>query len=197
MYEWSEPIVETAENKGIKVDHITDQKVVKAEIVSRIKKLNPNFIILNGHGNSKTFFGYEDQFAIEIKDAHLFKDKVVFCRACNCLKKLGKETVDKHGCKSFIGYEFEFVNVRQTNIELNPKEDKISKPIWETSNVVPICLIKGSTVVEAIEASHKRATSEILRLLTHSKELGAIDVLRAIIVNDDGLNYCGDGSATI
>ncbi len=197
MYEWSEPIIETAESKGIKVDHIIGQKVVKKEILSRIKKLNPDFVILNGHLNSKTFFCYEDQPVIEMNDTHLFTDKIVFCRACNCLKELGKKSVDKDKCKSFIGYEFEFVNVRQTNIELNPKEDKISKPIWEISNTVPISMIKGSTVVEAIEASHRRATTEILRILSRPKELGFIEVLKAIIVNDESLNYYGDGDVCI
>ncbi len=51
MYEWSEPFIKIAENKGIKIDCVDEKKVIKKEVFSRIKKLNPNFIFLNGHGN--------------------------------------------------------------------------------------------------------------------------------------------------
>ncbi len=196
MYEWSVPVVKVAESKGIKIDLVDGPKVLKEEIVSRIEKLKPNFIFLNGHGDNKTFYGYENTPVIEIDDVDMFKDKIVFSRACNCVERLGKEAVKKHDCTSFIGYEFEFVNVRQTDIELKPREDEISRPIWEASNAVPISLIKESTVDEAIKSSHKKATKEISRLL-FSKELGSIAVLRAMIVNDEGLKYYGDGSAKI
>lgn len=196
MYEWSIPVIEAAENRRIKVDRVDGPKVVKKEIVSRVEKLNPSFIFLNGHGDSETFYGCDNEVAIGIDDANIFKDKIVFSRACNCAKKLGKEAVENCGCTCFIGYEFEFINVRQTNVELKPREDEVSKPIWEASNTVPISLIKRSTVDESLEASHKKATKEISRLV-FSKEPGSIDVLKAIIVNDVGLKYHGDGSAKI
>lgn len=196
MYEWSIPIIELAQSKGIDVDCVDGSNVMKSEIVSRVKKLNHTFIFLNGHGDSKTFFGYENRVALGIADAKIFKNKIVFSRACDCVKKLGKEAVEKHACTSFIGYEYEFVNVRQTNVELNPREDEISRPIWEASNAVPVSLIKGATVSESVEASHKRATKKISELL-FSKELGAIDVLKAVIANDESLKYHGNGSAKI
>jgi len=194
MYEWSVPVMNAAEKRGIKVDRVDGQRVIKKEIVSRIEKLKPGFIFLNGHGDSKTFYGYDNEVAIGITDANIFKNKIVFTRVCNCVKKLGKKAVEKHSCTSFIGYEFEFVNVRQTNVELKLREDEISRPIWEVSNTVPISLIKGTTVTEAVESSHKKATKEISRLL-FSKELGSISVLKAILTNDEGLKYHGDGSA--
>lgn len=196
MYEWSVPVKEAAESKGIQVDCVDGPNVVKSEIVSRVRKLNHNFIFLNGHGDSKTFYGYDNEAAIKISDAGIFKNKIVFCRSCNCLKELGKESVDKHDCTSFIGYEHEFVNVRKTDVELRPREDDVSRPIWEVSNSIPKSLIKGATVSEAVEASHRKATREIARLL-FSKELGAIDALKAIITNDDGLKYHGYNSARI
>ena len=181
---------------GVKVDFVDGPKVSKKEIVSRIEKLNPSFIFLNGHGDSKIFYGYDGKEAIGICDADMFKDKIVFARACNCIEKLGREAVKKHSCTSFIGYEFEFVNVRQTDVELKPREDEISRPIWEVSNTVPIKLMKISTADEAIETSHKKTTKEISKLL-FSKELGATSVLKAMIINDEGLKYYGDGSAKI
>ncbi|MBI4918574.1 hypothetical protein HY837_01480 [archaeon] len=196
MFEWSIPVANLAEKKGIKVDFVDGKEVVKSEIISRIEKLDPKFIFLNGHGDDATFYGHENKIAIEISDVGLFDNKVVFTRACNCAKKLGKEAADNHNCKSFIGYENEFVNVRQTNTEILPLRDEVSRPIWEASNVVPEKIIEGSTVAEAIEMSHKKTTREIMRLI-FSVELGHIDVLKALIINDDGLIYHGDGAATL
>gem|GEM_PF-4451386 len=72
----------------------------------------------------------------------------------------------------------------------------MSRPIWEASNSVPVGLVKGLTVEESIEASHKKAYKEIERIL-FSSDVGAINVLKAIIVNDEGLTYHGDGTAKI
>ncbi len=196
MHEWSVPVKELAERKGIKVDCVDGPRAVKQEIISRIKKLKPDFVFLNGHGDNKTFYGYDDNPAIEISDASMLADRIVFARSCNCAQKLGKSAVEKHECKSFIGYEYEFFNVRQTEAEITPRQDNVSRPIWEVSNAVPISLVKGATVDEAVEASHKMATREISKLI-FSTELGALEVLKAILANDDGLTYHGDGGARI
>lgn len=196
MYEWSVPIIEAAERKGIKVDKADGRNVTRSDIMSRIEKTNPSFIVLNGHGNESCFFGHENSALIGIDDAGIFSDRIVFSRACDCLRELGRESVEKDGCKSFIGYEFEFVNVRQTSMELRPRGDVVSQPIWEASNAVPLSLIKGSTVSESVDASHRKADNEMLRLI-YSKEPWSREVLKAIIINDEGLGFHGDGSAKI
>lgn len=196
MYEWSVPIIEAAERKGIKIDKADGRDVTRSNILSRIEKTNPSFIVLNGHGNEACFFGYENSALIKVDDAGIFSDRVVFSRACDCLRKLGSEAVDKNGCTCFIGYEFEFVNVRQTSTELRPREDVVSQPIWEASNAVPLSLVKGLTINESIDASHRKADNEMLRLI-YSKEPWAREVLKAIIINDEGLGFYGDGSAKI
>ncbi len=196
MYEWSKPVIELAESRGIKVDCVDGSKVVKSEIESRMKKINPSFIFLNGHGDSRNFCGYEYEVVIGMDNASILKDKIVFARACNCADKLGNEAVKRHGCISFIGYQFEFINVRQTDVEIHPSRDTLSGPIWESSNAVPRGLIKGATVSESVESSHKKANTEISRLM-FSSEFGAVQAIMAIIVNDEGLVYHGDGDARI
>jgi hypothetical protein len=102
----------------------------------------------------------------------------------------------RSGTRRNVSYEYEFVNVRQTNVEVKPRQDRVSKPIWDVSNAVPKSLIKGSTVNNAVEMSHKKASQEMGRLI-FSKELGAIQVLKAILANDEGLGYHGDGNARL
>jgi hypothetical protein len=196
MHEWTVPFIEEAESRNMKVDCVDGSNVTRGEIASRLVKLKPDFVFLNGHGDRKTFYGHNDEPAIEISDGQLFSEKIVFSRACDCAAELGKEFAETYGCKAFIGYGMPFVNVRQTNIEVKPLQDKMSKPIWEASNAVPHGLVKGLTVSESIEASHRKADKEIERIL-FSSDVGAIDVLKAIIVNDEGLTHYGDGSAKI
>ena len=49
---------------------------------------------------------------------------------------------------------------------------------------------------KAIESAHRKAEKEMLRSLL-SKELHAVQVLKALLINDDGLIFHGDGSATL
>ena len=195
-YKWSDPIKNIAEKKGIKTDCVDGPKVTKSEVESRIKKLNPSFLILNGHGSDKSFYGHKGEIIFDSKDTACLKNKIVFSRACNCAKTLGKVAVNNSKCKAFAGYKFEFWNVRNTDTEIKPLNDQISQPIWEISNTTPISLIKGSTMDEAIEASHRKATKEISKLL-FSEEPSAISVMRAIITNDEGLIYHGNGDTQI
>ncbi len=196
MYEWSIPFIEAAESKNMKVDCVDGLSVTKSEIASRIVKLKPVFIFLNGHGDRQTFYGHGNKPAVDMSDGKLFTGKIVFSRACDCAAELGKTFAEEHACKAFIGYSMPFVNVRETNVEIKPRQDNMSRPIWEASNSVPVGLVKGLTVEESIEASHKKAYKEIERIL-FSSDVGAINVLKAIIVNDEGLTYHGDGTAKI
>jgi len=136
MYEWSKPVISLAAKKGFDVDNV-GPVVTKKEILSRIEKLSPDFLFLNGHGSSDCFCGYENEPVICMPDCGIFRGKMVFSRSCDCAKGLGRKAVDKHGCTAFIGYEYEFINVRLTTSELTPMNDYVSRPIWETSNAVP------------------------------------------------------------
>ncbi len=196
MHEWSKPVIEAAHGRGIKADTVDGEHVIEKEVKSMIEKVDPDFVFLNGHGNDKTFYGYNDHALITIGNSDMLKGRVVFSRSCNCAKELGKHAVQNNGCTSFIGYEYAFFNVRQTSTEVTPLMDDLSRPIWEASNAVPLSLIKGSAVEESVEASHRKATKDISKLV-FSGEIGAVEVLKALIANDDALIYHGDGSAKI
>lgn len=197
MHDWSEPFISECGKRGIKVDLIDEKEVIRSNLESRIRGVNYSFIFLNGHGDNSCFCGYEGKVVISNENAHVFFNSVVFARACNCLEVLGKVSVEKHKCRCFVGYRDAFTNVRQKNVELTPIQDSVSRPIWDTSNMVPISLTKGSTVDQAIESSHKKATHEIIRILKNIDEPGSSQVLGAIISNDSVLGYEGDGNAKI
>lgn len=196
MHEWSLPLKEEAERKGMHVDCVDGKNVTRKEVISRLENTDAMLIILNGHGTKTSFFGSENHPILTATDASLFAERVVFVRACDCAAGLGREAAERHGCTAFIGYQYEFVNVRQNTKEARPLEDEISRPIWEASNAVPLSLIKGRTVEEAVQASHTKAEIGMLRLL-QSPEPHAISVLKAMLTNDVGLCYFGEGEAAV
>jgi len=195
MFEWSRPLISEAKSKGFLVSCVDGKNVTKSQLSSRIGTVDYKFIIMNGHGTSDTFFGYGNNKSISLKDASIFRNKIVFVRACDCVDVLGREAVTKN-CTAFIGYKYEFMNVRLTETDLRPQRDPITKPIWEISNTVPQYLIRGRTVSSSIQAARRRATKEMVKLLA-SSEPGANEALKAIIINDEGLTFHGNGSATI
>lgn len=195
MFFWSEMVKETAERKGINPILVDGEHVTKKGLVSRLGKLKPRFVFLNGHGDRDAFLCHEGKEAIGIADAHLFHGSIVFARACDCLAVLGKEAVEK-GCEAFVGYMDKFTNVRSNRHIANPLGDTISKPIWEASNAVALGLLKGKSVEEAIQASHDKTDQKIMELV-YSQSYGARNVLEALINNDEVLTHHGNGAATI
>ena len=195
LYVYSEEIIKEAQDRNQKVIKIEGDSITERIIRSRIKSNIQKFIFFNGHGNNSSLFNNEKEPFIEVSTSDVFKDTITFTRACDCLKELGKSAIQK-GCKSFIGYNKKFWIARHHKYECTPLNDEVAKPILECSNIVPIELIKGKTVIEAVNKSHEKSADYILKLI-HSKEPLAIASLQALIANDSALDFEGDSSANI
>ncbi len=107
LFSYCDEVIDKARKRGHKVITIDSENVKEGEVITRIKKIKPNFVFLNGHGSNSCFYGQKGEKVITREDAFVFKNKLVFARACNCLNGLGKEAV-KQGCKCFIGYNSPF-----------------------------------------------------------------------------------------
>jgi hypothetical protein len=195
LYAWSEKIIESAEERGWKVDKSDASKVTKKEVHSRLKKKPADFVFFNGHGNESEMCGHNHELIMEKDSSHLLKDSITFTRACNCVVGLGKLAV-KNGCNSFIGYLGEFWIPRVHEYESTPLKDPVAKPVLEVSNMIPLSIIKKSTVSESIDSSKKLAIKYISKLLV-SDEPYDIAALKALSQNNDCLDYEGDGNAKV
>ena len=195
LYYYSEELIKEAKNKGFKIAQIEGEDISEANLRSRINNRKPKFIFFNGHGNNTSLFNNKKKEFINTKSADVFSDTVTYTIACSCLEGLGAAAVEK-GCNAFIGYKKPFWIARHHKSESRPLEDEVAKPIIECSNVVVKSLIKGNTVNESIRKSHEKATDNILKLI-YSKEPLAHVSLQALFVNDQALDFKGDGLATI
>lgn len=189
----SAQIIDVANDKGWTVYSVDGQKANKKEVQSKLEKIRPGLIVFNGHGSESEIYGHKSETIIGIDSAGLLKDAIVFTRACDCLVQLGGSAVS-NGCRAFIGYKSQFWIPTLKNYEATPLHDPVAKPVLEASNVIPIKLIKNSTVQEAVEAARYNANKHILRLV-QSEELYDRATLKALIQNDDCLGFAGNQNA--
>lgn len=196
MFHWSIPVINEAENKGFRVTKIDGVKALKGKILSCMEALKPDFVFLNGHGNNTVFYGNDKCAAITLSEAHVFTDTISFVRSCNSATELGEKAVSTHNCQCFIGYKSNFWNAYQNEKYSQPLNDPVSRPVMETSNLVPLHLIRGDSTKESVEASHRAAEQEIEKAIFSSDPYSKAS-LRALIINDHGLHFHGDENARL
>jgi hypothetical protein len=126
-------------------DNFTEEKFTRF-----IKSHNPKIILLNGHGDAFSAFGFEKQpIIIANKNDYLLKGKVAHILSCFTAKFLAPSAMDK-GCKGYLGYRDYFYI---SYLENEPENDKISKLFQDSVNSASKVLINGGSVKEAFEAS--------------------------------------------
>lgn len=195
LYFWSEKIIEEARSKGMKVIDLRGKKAVESEFASRIRKLNPSFVVLNGHGNSDTITGYGNQVLISTKNnLELLTGRVIFSRSCSSAQNLGVLCVKDSG--AFIGYDDDFALYFDDTKVTRPLGDNLAKLFLESSNQVAISLIKGHTASDANNRSRSLFRKNISNILT-SEGVEYRDALPYLIWDYNHAVCLGDGEATI
>jgi len=194
LFKWSQKVIDVAEEKGWKTEKSDSEKATRKEFESRLKN-RPDFVFINGHGNNELVVGHDSQPLADAKNCSMLKNTITFTRACNCLNSLGKKAVKK-GCIAFIGYNKEFWIPRSHKFEAVPLKDPLAKPVIETSNIVPISIIKGNTIENSIANATSIAEKHILKLLISSEQQDRA-TLKAIINNMGALGFEGDAKAKI
>lgn len=168
---FSQDIINEAEKRSIKIKKLKDKTANKKDFESVIKKLNYKMAVFNGHGSEDTIAGYQNKPIIQLGvNDSLLKGRITYARSCLAGCILGKSMKnDKIGC--FIGYELPFMFYIDQRWISNPYKDNIAPIFLESSNLVPISLIKGNTTLQAHENSKKHILKTINKVLrTGSKE---------------------------
>jgi len=194
LFFWSQEVIDFAQDKNWHVEKSDREKAIRHEFESRLKN-NPGFVFINGHGNDDTVIGHDRQPLVDTYNCFLLKGTITFTRACNCIKSLGKKAVVA-GCTTFIGYNREFWVPRLHKFEATPLKDPLAKPVVEVSNAVPLSLIKGNSVEDAIGSSATIAEKHILKLILSKEQYDRV-TLKAMINNLGALDYEGEKTAKI
>lgn len=161
LSKWSEEIIEFANKRGYSVIDFKNEKVCREEVEKVLKTQKIDLVVFNGHGSVDAILGDKDKPIIVANENELLlKEKIVYSRTCNSVAVLGKKAVEV-GCKASIGYRMQFIFVVNSFRECTPEKDELATPFKEISNIIPISLLKGNKVSEAIEKA-RRKTKELI-----------------------------------
>jgi len=196
---WSGEIVKTAEQMRHDMKKLKGSEVNRKNFESRIATHTPSFVMLNGHGNSKEVAGHADEIILScdksISNEELSKGRVLYVRACGCGAELGPACI-KAGCKSFVGYVRDFAIIKSKSKVSRPLDDERARPFLEVSNQIPIAILKGSTIMEAVVKADVKLEKEIQRLMTSDNFL-ALHLIPWLLWNQKVRVILGDKTATI
>ena len=171
LSQFSLEIENLGEVKGLAVKTIRDKSVTKKEFEKVVKKLNYNFLVLNGHGTHDSILGHNDEVIIKLgENEYLLKGRITYCRSCDAGAMLGKNCLDSSGNGCFIGYRTKFEFCFDGMWESTPLKDETARLFLEPSNLVPISLIKGNSTKEAHEKSRNKILKNIKKLFRSKRQ---------------------------
>ncbi len=170
LFHWSKPVISTANSMQIKVVDLDGKRATKKELTSVIKKINPELILFNGHGNELTITGQNGEKLISVgENENLLKERIVYALSCSSGKTLGLKAIQS-GALTYIGYKEDFVFGTNTHFSAKPLDDPRAKLFLEASNQVALCLLKGFTTIEAIKAAKQMFLKNFYSVMSSNSE---------------------------
>ncbi|MCK5023656.1 MAG: hypothetical protein KAS04_05770 [Candidatus Aenigmarchaeota archaeon] len=153
FFKWTQEVVDFGKNRGLNIIDIPKERVKRKIVENVINKKKPKFVFFNGHGKSEIIGGHdEDKIIVMGDNDNLLESKIVYSRTCFSAKGIGKKFENsKNG--AFIGYNHKYTVPVDELFIARPLNDESAKPFWKTSNIIPISILKGNTVKEALEKS--------------------------------------------
>ncbi len=193
---WSQEVIDAAKTKGFSVINLKKEKANRDEFESRIKSAGPDFVVFNGHGVQNEIRGHNDKVLLKTNENDgLMKGRVVYARSCYSLSGLGKSCWKK-GAKAFIRYSLPFMFISDPNRSAHPIKDDLAKPFFASSNLIPLTLLKGNTIKDAIARHHEQIDKFIAFWKTQTV-MEASMVVACLMWNKRSLGFEGDESSTI
>ncbi|HLD78041.1 MAG TPA: hypothetical protein VJB16_03340, partial [archaeon] len=196
LHAWTEDVLRAARDAGFAVIDLAGKKATRTQLESHLRKQPPALVLLNGHGDSRTVFGQDDEpIAIAGENHALFSSTVISALACESAQELGPACVSA-GARAYIGYRKEFVFFIDTDHSSTPRKDPLAEPFFAVSNQVPLSLLRGKTAAAALADSKATSRKHIVHLLG-SKDPESPFMLTALIDNLMNQELLGDCEARI
>lgn len=160
LFHWCKPIILEAQRKQFNIFDLKGDNAIKTTFESYVFRNTPKFIFFNGHGSKDSIQGYNNEVLVDSTDClRLLKGAIIYVRSCRAGASLGLISTKPGGAIAFIGYSTRFWLILSKNRSTLPLLDPVAKFFLETSNLVPLSLIKGNSVEEA----HKKSRNAMLR----------------------------------
>lgn len=197
LYRWSQQIITESVRHGVRFVKLVGKKAVRSELEGRIKKIKPSFIFLNGHGNSRTVTGYNEEPLVVCEDnENVLAGSITYALSCSSASELGKSSIE-HGAKAYIGYAQDFYFMYEEHSLTHPENDSIAGYFLDPAYSVARALMKGNSAGEATNRGLEMHKKSMRALITSEAPFGAEQMLPYLFFNMTNLICHGDRCAKI
>lgn len=195
--EWAEKYLKLAKEKGYSLIDLKRERANRQEFESVIKKKKPEFIILNGHGNSDEVAGHDNETLIETHtNSEILADKITYALSCQSAKKLGVK-VGLYPNTTYIGYKEDFAFLCLEKYGRKPTKDTLAGFFLEPSNAIVVSLLKGHNTSDSFSRGQYEFTKNIQKLLTSKIKSDEYSALRFLVWDLKHLTLCGDKNKSL
>lgn len=172
---FSSPIENSCDAKGFLCKTLKDESANKNEFEKTLSRLNLKMVFFNGHGNEKSIAGHKNEILVKSgENEDILKDRIVYARSCEAASILGEKVIE-NSKSCFIGYTLPFEFYFDENWVTNPIKDNTARLFLESSNLVPLSVIKGNSSKESHDRAKKQMLKNIKKVLrSKNKESFAI-----------------------
>lgn len=196
LHHWSQALIDNATSKGAKVIDIAGPKVTRKEFESRIKKMIPDLMLLNGHGASDRLAGQDHEVILDKDNAEITKGSLVYALSCDSAAQLGPTAVTK-GTKSYIGYRENFIFWTERDKSTQPLKDKSAELFLRPAFSVSKALLKGNTASVAISRARREFDKSIAMASSSDVQSDFSSYVRFLLWDKIHLTYSGNGNASV
>ncbi|MBI2050238.1 MAG: hypothetical protein HYT31_00350 [Parcubacteria group bacterium] len=194
---WAGKVIKIINAKGFRLFDLHGEKANKKEFESRVKKLKPSFVFINGHGGPGHVTGQDDKILVRAGvNEDIFESRVVYALSCQSAVELGPKSV-KSGTFSYIGYDADFIFWYDEHQISRPHQDTVAELFLEPSNQVAISLLKGNSSAQASRNSKKFFARNIHKLLSSESSPEETHYIRYLLWDLKHQVCLGDGNVQI
>jgi len=133
-------------------------------LADALKKYDPPFVVLNGHGGSKGLevddrvilgvVDYDPELGKKIhrQNPEWMAGRLVYLFTCNAMKELGFRLID-YGAVAVAGFKDAFIFLSEENV--SPDRDKLAEPFFISLLQLPLHLSAGKNFGYAANATRR------------------------------------------
>src|SRR3989344_4384112 len=178
---WAEKFFDLAKNKNYSIIDLYHERANRKEVESVIKKRDPCFVIINGHGNDDSITGHENEpLLMAGVNSSLLTGKIIYAISCRSARVLGKEA-GQYVDPAYIGYRDDFILLYLEKHRTRPVEDKLAELFLNPSNLVVTTLLKGHSAKESVLRAQQEFLRNIQKLLTSKTKTDDSSALRYLV----------------
>lgn len=162
LYHWGGVVLKKAKETGVNIIDLSGSKCSKEKCTGHIDKLNPAFLVFHTHGDKDTIYGDMsdggEEALIKVgRNESLLSGRITYSIACSSSRVLGRK------CKprAFIGYSEDFLFYYIPNRLTRPSTDYVAFPCLDSTTQIPISIIKGHSVGDAVNKAKAKYIKHI------------------------------------